>query len=385
MPPSGTKRKQKQRKRGQVQVKVAPPVPSRRSANYAQAVGNLRNRPRRGASKGSGGNRTGRRFPSGAATRGRRTTRICEDEYVAEVAGSTGFATAQYPINPGQALTFPWLSKEALLWEKYHFEQLEFYYRPEVSAFATNGQAGKVMLSCDYDASDAPPATKQQVEDTHPHQDAMPYEDVYLRLEPNEMYQSSDAKYVRPGGLPGGSDIKTYDCGNLFVSTIGNTNTTTIGELRVRYCVVFDVPVLENTAGAPQNNQVAQFRDNTPSVMVSATPFQYLMPVVDTNGISAVNTVGSIVLPAGNYQADFRDTVTAATDMVVHLLQFEKNGVVVAPTPSRDISAGAALSVDSHSGHTFFTANGTDAFTLVGTVTGTGAITGAGFLTISTV
>jgi len=290
-------------------------------------------------------------------------TRICEDEYIAEVAGSSAFVTTQYSINPGQAGTFPWLSKEALLWEKYHFEQLEFYYKPEVSAFAENGQSGKVMLSCDYDASDSPPGTKQQVEDTHPHSDAMPYEECYLALEPSEMYQSADAKYVRPGGLPGASDIKTYDCGNLFVSTVGNTNTTTIGELRVRYCVVFDVPVLENTGGAPQNNSVSSYQDVAPSALTSTVQSAAPLITVLTNGLNAVNTAGALLLPSGNYMVSWQTTCAAASGITTFQTNLFKNAALLA-FGAEDAFAGSDCTSVSMSNAAFVSLNGTDTITV---------------------
>jgi len=369
---SPRKRKTRKQQKQKVQVLVPTRVPLIPASRNQQSK-----KSRKGGGRASGNVRSsnararkGRNFPSGQASRGRRTTRICEDEYIAEVAGSTGFVTTQYPINPGQALTFPWLSKEALLWEKYRFEELEFYYRPEVSAFATNGQAGKVMLSCDYDASDPPPATKQQVEDTHPHEDAMPYESVILRLEPNEMYQSSDAKYVRPGGLPGSSDIKTYDCGNLFVSTIGNTNTSTVGELRVRYCVVFDVPVLENTAGAPQNNQVSWFQDGTEIGYTTATPALAPLATASANGLLAVNTAGSILLPAGNYLVDWyvegEDSSAEQFTVSAELLA----GATAEVTTSQGPILVAAAGRLSTYGSAFVSLNGSTALSLKVTLTG---------------
>jgi len=280
------------------------------------------------------------------------------------VAGSTGFAVTQYPINPGQALTFPWLSKEALLWEKYHFEQLEFYYKPEVSAFAMNGQSGKVMLSCDYDASDSPPATKQQVEDTHPHSDAMPYEECYLALEPKEMYQSSDAKYVRPGGLPGASDIKTYDCGNLFVSTTGNHDTTTVGELRVRYCVVFDVPVLENAVGAPQNNSVSSLQDNAFTAVTSTVATSAPLATVIANGLNIVNTLGLLVPPVGNYLVEWQTAAASTAAITQFTANLRKNAAPVygGGLASTDMSTAAVCTEMSMANSAFVTANGTDIF-----------------------
>jgi len=246
----------------------------------------------------------GMSFPSGFAGRNRRSTVITEDEYIVDVSGSTGFATTSFPLNPGQAATFPWLAGEAKLFEKYRFLACEFYYRPQVSAYGLNGQAGKVMISCDYDASDAPPANKQQVEDTHPHADCMPYEEVHLSLETAEMFNTSDAKYVRPGGLPGAADIKTYDAGTISVSTVGNQNTTNIGELRVRYTVELSVPVLESATTAPVNNSVTWYQSTSPEALTTATPTTLALASKYANGLGAVNTSGSFVLPAGNYLVD---------------------------------------------------------------------------------
>jgi hypothetical protein len=136
-----------------------------------------------------------RAFPSGAAARGPRRMTIIEDEFIQNISGSTGFATTGFYMNPGQIATFPWLSTLAKQFEKYTVNSIEFYYKPLVSGFATNGQSGKVMLSFDYDASDTLPSSKIQVEDTHPHADCMPYEECYLALSSRELNQQ-DSKYV---------------------------------------------------------------------------------------------------------------------------------------------------------------------------------------------
>jgi hypothetical protein len=109
---------------------------------------------------------------------------IEEDEYIAEVTPSNepNFANVAYSVNPGQVATFPWLSTIAKNFEKYEFEYLEFYYKREVSEYASNGQTGKVILSFETDASDAPPTTKTQIEATDPHEDAMPCENFSLKV-----------------------------------------------------------------------------------------------------------------------------------------------------------------------------------------------------------
>lgn len=186
-------------------------------------------------------------FPSGRESNtNRRHQVVTEDEYITDINGSTAFSTTPYALNPGQSATFPWAYKIAALYERWRTRYVEFYYKPQVSAYATNGQSGKVMLSFDYNASDSAPTTKQQVEDTRPHADAMPYEVVRLRLDP-KLLNSQDSKYVRPGGQPAGTDLKTYDGGVLYVSTDGNANANVIGELRVRYSFELMTPVLESS------------------------------------------------------------------------------------------------------------------------------------------
>jgi len=368
--------------------KPLPPVPVRRGNKpLPKLPAQNRKNPRRRNPGGSGPrNPMGKGFPTGNFPRGTRWCRVEEDEYIADISGSTGFANTSFPVNPGQVATFPWLSKQAAQWEKYRWEYLEFYYKPEVSAFAGQGQKGKIILSMDYDASDAPPSSKQQAEDTDPHTDAMPYEDLLLILDPRQMFEMADSKYVRPGGLPGSTDIKTYDSGNLSVSTIGNTDTTLLGELHVRYAVVFEVPVLETSAGGSvaTNNQVADFTSSS-EAMSSGVAYQFLLPIAQANGVQAVNTAGSIVLPGGNYLVDAYDSVVAATDITIHTLSLKKNGTGQVVSPARIIASTALLTADSLSGNWFVSCNGTDTLTLVATVTATGAITGSAGLRITAI
>jgi len=192
---------------------------------------------------------TGRLGLSGMGNRAttRRSQVIEEDEYIGDVlASANNFNVTQYSCNPGQAILFPWGNKIAQLYEKYQFEMLEFYFKREVSEYATLGTTGKVILSFDYDASDSAPTTKQQMEDTVPHSDGMPSTPLIRLSIDCACMANSPAKYVRPGAQPANTDIKTYDVGNLNVATYGLAATSgAVGELRVRYRVRFSEPVLE--------------------------------------------------------------------------------------------------------------------------------------------
>jgi len=274
----------------------------------------------------------------GSRATSRRTQVIEEDEYIGEVSGSVGFATTAYPLNPGQSGTFPWGNKIAQLYEKYDFEFVEFYYKREVSEYASNGQTGKVILSFDYDASDNAPTSKQQVEDTVPHVDGMPCT-PQIRLPIDcACIRNGPARYVRPGAQPASTDIKTYDAGNLYVSTYGCAGTTVVGELRVKYRCRFSEPVLETAGSAGIVG--ASFIVTSAAVGETAGLSTFASPLftpatnpqIVTNGIGAsISSLGVITLPAGRYVVQAgnlsTDTSAAITAETLTLQQSGAGGV----------------------------------------------------------
>jgi hypothetical protein len=273
------------------------------------------------------------------------------DEYIGEVAGSTSFATTAYTVNPGQSAVFPWGNKIASLYEKYEFEMLEFYFQSEVSGFATQGTTGCIILSADYDASDSPPTSKQNVIDTHTHTDPVVPSTpvVILRLDPRVM-RDSPAKYVRPGLLPANTDIKTYDAAVVYVTTQGCQNAGNIGELHVRYRVKLVEPVLETgttqngTAGAQLLLTSALVGEAAAATTVYAPLFASATnPVMLANGIGAtVASTGLITLLAGEYLLELFDLGTdTAAALTASTLEF--NNVVTPNTGVIQTSGAGTL------------------------------------------
>ncbi len=281
------------------------------------------------------------------------------DEFIANISGSSDFQVNQYPVNPGQSGTFPWLSHMAERYEKYEFKYLEFYYKRTVSEFATMGQTGKVMLMFDADASDGPPDSKIQMEDTEPHMDCMPCENMTLRIPPKILHKFTDGFFVRPGGLPGNSDIKTYDVGNLNVATDANDSAATvIGELRVRYKVLLMIPVLESTVQVPANNSVSPFEreEGTPQTLVTATP----TTLIELSGLNAGfgarvagTGTGIYTVPNGNFlmfwNATFRDATAEAFDVQVDLQSSNGSSYTSLGIITRATSAGGYVNVSGSS------------------------------------
>lgn len=313
-------RKRKQQQKGKKKVVVAVNRRQRRGPR------NRRTRKGGGGASGVGSTKTFQRQ--------KRTCTIQEDEYVEEIIGTNGFANKSYAINPGNSVLFPWLSKQAAQWEKYHFNSLEFYYKREVSEFATQGQAGKIIMGVDFDASDAPPTSKRQIEDTDPHVDGMPCENINLRLKQSDMHGLLKTLYVRNAGANSLAlgDLKTYDIGNLNVATQGMAGggpSAIIGELRVKYSVTFSVPVLESDSQI-KNTMLAAYRRDVDQIMTDGEFEAINFDVGIYNGIKAVESGGEITLPKGLYlvttNADFACDGGGQVDYV---LQHRFGGVIL--------------------------------------------------------
>lgn len=289
------------------------------------AIASTKTAPARRKSKSSNGNNQA--FPTGRVGSGPRVRRVVvtEDEYIGEVNGSTSASVptvTAYAFNPGQSTTFPRLSIEAALYQRWIVRSAHLYYKPEVSQYATNGQSGKVMLSCQYNASLPAPATKQQIEDTRPHADGMPYMTVNLPLSPHELNDEKNGKWIRVGAQPTGTDIKTYDGGNVFVSTIGNAATTLIGELRIKYTMELVDAVLLPPAAV--NGQLHLFTNATSTAAAPLT--------------GAVKTAGSTI------PATFTTSVLTLNNQPEgqpYLLTLSDSAANIASNPTMSITSGA--------------------------------------------
>ncbi len=321
---------------------------------------------------------------------------ITENEFIGAItSGASGppttFNNQSFAINPGQATLFPWLALQAKQWEFYEFLKLVFYYKREVSEFATAGTTGKVIMQVDYDASDSPPTTKQQMEDTQPHVDCMPCQDMTLVVNHKGMHPAGK-KYVRPGGLPGASDIKTYDAGILNVATQAIASSAAeLGELRVAYTVRFSSPILEATNSAPANNQVAVFTEVAGVALTTATSSPLVLAGAlggyVFNGLAVPMPNGSVIPPPGNYRLDYTVGFVMTGNVTEFQSHINKNGALYPNNAQLDQIydlPSAAYPNWTTSDSVFITANGTDAFAVNARATfstGTGTAYGKVMLT----
>jgi hypothetical protein len=309
---------------------------------------------------------------------GMKSKRVPFREELGSINGSTGFVTNAYNINPGQAGTFPWLAVEAKQWEKYRFLKLKFVYTPQVTEFSTSG-VGSLVMGFDSDASDPPPNDLTHALNCTPRSFNLPCKNIVLDIPQNYLNRLNDGFYVRPGNLPGQSDIKDYDCGIVNISTIANAGTGALGILAVEYVCEFFIPILEAIVGAPANNSVALFQSTTPEASGSTGVDKTIaLATASFNGIGAVNTAGSIVLPQGNYLVDVTVNSTNSNyleniDLAIDITYGGTSVFKTRPlSTSPDSGIASIVTYATQSASVFIQANGTNAILVIANCTYTG-------------
>lgn len=170
--------------------------------------------------------------------------RICHREFLGNITGSTLFQLTSYDLNPGQANTFPWLSREAQNWEEYKFHGLCFTFR-SLSATALNSvntALGAVCMATQYNSLNPPFTTKIQMEDAQFGVSGKPATDLVHFVECARSANPLNEGYVRTGPVQG--DQRVTDLGKFSIATVGMQASAEIGELWVSYDVEFIKPKL---------------------------------------------------------------------------------------------------------------------------------------------
>lgn len=194
-----------------------------------------------------------------------KTTVIEGDDFITNINldGSQG-GTFVIATNPGIPTSFPMASAEAAIYEKYVVENMEYYLVPAVTEYGAS--EGQVILMYDYDAADAAPESVTEVLNNIPRAEGMPYHMLRLPLSPKKLNGGmTEGKYIRTSLLlPTGTDIKTYDAGNLYVFLYGVDGPNLpadalIGKLHVKYRLRLlnrQLPTLRGVTDRPTRNYV---------------------------------------------------------------------------------------------------------------------------------
>lgn len=184
----------------------------------------------------------------------RQSTQVCHREYLGDIIGTAGFNNTAYPLNPGVAGTFPWLSTVAQNFQEYKFHGLIFEFRPLITDFVTSGAPGVVVMATNYNADSPTYGSKQQMENSEFAVSVKPTNALIHGVECKINETILPHRYVRTGAVPAAQDLRLYDYGNFQFATQANP-IQDLGELWVSYCVEFLKPQLPLDIGGDVSSQ----------------------------------------------------------------------------------------------------------------------------------
>jgi len=223
---------------------------------------------------------------------GKRGIRVVEREYLGDVfsgalsGAATVFNNAVYPLNPSNASTFPWLSKIAVQFDQWEPNGIVFEFVSTSSEFNGTSQAlGAVIAATDYNSTDAPYVSKQEMENADYANSTKAAMSLAhgIECDPNERI----TKLLYTGPTPTNDNINLYNLGNFQIATQGmSVAGVNLGELWVSYDISFFKKQLNSTL---QGFQTYQYSTTLTTQLPLGVPvsvygqFQ-LIPVVGFNG-----------------------------------------------------------------------------------------------------
>jgi len=177
---------------------------------------------------------------------GKRSVRVKHREYLGDIMSSVAFVNQSFPINPGSATTFPWLSGIADVFQQYRFHGLifEFNSTSATALNSTNTALGTVVMSTQYNVNRAPFTSKLEMDGYEFSCNTKPSESLMHPVECAVEQTPLTELYVRLGAVPSGEDKRLYDWGTFQIATVGMQAAANIGELWVTYDVELYKPRL---------------------------------------------------------------------------------------------------------------------------------------------
>jgi len=231
-----------------------------------------------------------------------QTNIVCHREYLGDINGTAGFTNRQFPLNPGMANTFPWLSTIAQNYQEYKFHGIIFEFRPLITDFVAAGAPGAVIMATNYNSDSPAYTSKQEMENSEFAVSVKPTLGLMHGVECNGGQTILPQRYVRIGNPPVGQDLRLYDLG-LFQFATQTNPVQALGELWVSYCVEFFKPVLPLDVGG-----VILSHYSNRGTVAPATPLGNLGGISSGNltvTFTAGTTASWFANPGDNYLINF--------------------------------------------------------------------------------
>lgn len=180
---------------------------------------------------------------------------ISHREYIGDVvSGPAGtFSLQSYKINPGNPLTFPWLSSIASNFQQYRMQGCVFEFKT-TSADALNSvntALGQIIMATNYNVVQGDFQSKYEMENTEFANSCKPSASMMHAIECAKHLTVLDELYVAPeGNIPVGQPEQFCNFANFQIATNGlQGSNVNLGELWVTYEVCLMKPIVPSVAG----------------------------------------------------------------------------------------------------------------------------------------
>lgn len=165
-------------------------------------------------------------------------------EYLCDVYATTAFNIQTFPLNPGIAASFPWLSQIAGSFEEYRWRGLLFEVKSLSSdallSTAQSSALGAVIMATQYNALSPPFTDKRAMENYEFANSNKPSVSFIHPIECKSSVTPLTKLYVRNGAIPPNADQRLYDLGEFNIATQGmQANSGVVCELWATYEIEF--------------------------------------------------------------------------------------------------------------------------------------------------
>jgi len=172
---------------------------------------------------------------------------IRHKEYLFDVPASAPLITEVFPLNPGQAKTFPWLSRVAQNFEEWVPRGIAFEYRTTSgdSFSGISPALGSIIMCTQYNALNGNFVTKAQMENYEGAVSCKPSVNMLHAVECKKSQTVMDSLFIRSGEIQAGGDLRLYDLGKTQVAVVGGQPAVAgalLGELWITYEVELRKP-----------------------------------------------------------------------------------------------------------------------------------------------
>jgi len=227
--------------------------------------------------------------------------RVKHREFIGPVYSTTGFQNTSYPLNPGMASTFAWLSQLAVSFQQYKINGALVCFKSSIpDGVSSFSSLGSLMIAAEMNSAANPALNQSQLEQMKFECSGRPSENLVAPIECSRTSGSGeDHLFVRYGSVPSNASINDYDHCYIQVATIGQpASNVLLGNLYISY----DITLLNPTSIGPAAlDDFAHY--NTTNGSTTNPLGTSRTKIVDNFGVS-IQSSGLIlpIMSPGNYE-----------------------------------------------------------------------------------